>query len=150
MYADDWATAQELLDKYYIKETAIYKPGFHFQEDPRGNWLVDIDWENKLIIAKLMTADMATGLTLFHGKTAKEVIKQIAEWELLSMSSHALDFGAELQKAEIALDYGLQNWKQDRRIEFDTTKEAARVEKNESIPSPTRYIKKGKKSIPIN
>src|SRR3990172_25703 len=150
MYADDWVTAQELLDKYYIKETAQYKPGFHFQEDPRGNWLVDIDWENKLIIAKLMTTDMSTELTLFHGKTAKEVIKQIAEWELISMSTHALDFGAELQKAEIALNYGLKNWKQDRRIELSDTTQKPKIEKSESIPAPTRYIKKGKKSITIN
>src|SRR3972149_7929466 len=133
MYADDWVTAAELLDKYYIKETAQYKPGFHFQEDPRGNWLVDIDWENRLIIAKLMTTDMSTELTMFHGKTAKEVIKQIAEWELITMTSHALDFGAELQKAEIALNYNLRDWKQDRRIEFNNKVEEPKLEKTESV-----------------
>ncbi len=150
MYADDWATAQELLDKYYIKETAQYKPGFHFQEDQRGNWLVDIDWENKLILAKLMTADMATELTLFHGKTAKEVIKQIGEWEILTLPSHALDFGAELQKAEIALNYDLRDWKQDRAINFERQKvESPSIEKQERLEAPTRYIKRGKKSIPL-
>ena len=150
MYVDDWSTAVELLDKYYIKETASYKPGFHFQEDPRGNWLVDIDWESKLIIAKLMTADMATELTLFHGKTAKEVIKQIAEWELITMTSHALDFGAELQKAEIALNYNLQDWKQDRAISFERQKvDSPTIEKQERVEASTRYIKRGKKSIPI-
>jgi len=149
MYSDDWTTAQEILDKYYIKETAVYKSRFHFQEDPRGNWLVELDWENKLIIARLMTTDMSTELAQFHGKTAKEVIKQIAEWELLSMSSHALDLGAELQKAEIALNYNLVDWKQDRRIEFETKEKVLRS-KTETISAPARYIKRGKKSIPIS
>lgn len=151
MYADDWTTAQELLDKYYIKETAQYKPGFHFQIDERGNWLVDIDWENKLILAKLMTADMATELALFHGKTAKEIIKQIGEWEILTLPSHALDFGAELQKAEIALNYNLSDWKQDRRIDLEKQKkiEPQPEVTSEQIEAPTRYIKRGKKSIPV-
>ncbi|HSX58347.1 MAG TPA: thymidylate synthase, partial [Candidatus Saccharimonadales bacterium] len=148
MYADDWATAQELLDKYYVKETAQYKPGFHFQEDPRGNWLVDIDWENKLILAKLMSPDMATELTMFHGKTAKEVIKQIGEWEILTLPSHALDFGAELQKAEIALNNDLRDWKQDRAINFERQK-VEQSDPQEKIQAPTRYVKRGKKSIPI-
>lgn len=156
MYADDWGTAQELLDKYYIKETAQYKPGFHFNIDERGNWLVDIDWENRLILAKLMTPDMATELIMFHGKTAKEIIKQIGEWEILTLPSHALDFGAELQKAEIALNHNLRDWKQDRRIEFkisDVVKvsEETKVEIDSKgkIDAPTRYIKRGKKSIPL-
>ncbi len=147
MYADDWNTASDLLEKYYIKETAKYPPGFHFHIDPRGNWLIDIDWENKLILAKLMTNDMATELTMFHGKTAKEVIKQISEWELISMASHALDLGAELQKAEIALNLYLKDWKQDRRIDVDS--KAMQESVQEKIDAPTRYIKKGKKSIPI-
>ena len=149
MYADDWNTAAELLDKYYIKETAQYKPGFHFQIDERGNWLIDIDWENRLILAKLMTADMATELTLFHGKSAKEVYKQIGEWELVSLSSHAFDLGAELQKAEIALQYDLRDWKQDRRIDLDRLKGEPKEEIQEKIPAETRYVRRGKKSIPI-
>lgn len=148
MYADDWNGAQEILDKYYIKETAKYPPGFHFQIDPRGNWLIDIDWENKLILAKLMTNDMANELTMFHGKTAKEIIKQIGEWELISMSSHALDLGAELQKAEIAINYNLHDWKQDRRIDI-STQAVAKEEIQEKIDAPTRYVRKGKKVIPL-
>ncbi len=145
MYADDWNTAQELLDKYYIKETAKYKTGFHFQIDPRGNWLIDIDWENKLITAKLMTEDMATELTMFHGKTAKEVYKQMAEWEVVSLASHAFDLGAELQKAEIALNLYLKDWKQDRRIDVNSQKIEEEV--TEQIEAPTRYVRKGKKVI---
>ena len=149
MYADDWNTAQELLDKYYIKETAQYKPGFHFQVDERGNWLIDIDWENRLILAKLMTADMATELTLFHGKSAKEVYKQIGEWELVSLASHAFDLGAELQKAEIALKYDLRDWKQDRAIDFERLKGEEKQVPQEEIPADTRYVRKGKKVIPL-
>lgn len=150
MYADDWNTAAELLNKYYIKETTKYPPGFHFHIDPRGNWLIDIDWENKLITARLMTNDMSTELTMFYGKTAKEIIKQIGEWELISMASHALDLGAELQKAEIALNYNLREWKQDRRIDFTTHKDDKKPESQEIIPVEPRYVKRGKKSVRIS
>ncbi len=90
---------------------------------------------------------MATELTMFHGKTAKEIIKQISEWELISMASHALDLGAELQKAEIALNLYLKDWKQDRRI--DVNAPAVEQEVREQIEAPTRYVKRGKKSIKI-
>src|SRR5205085_681740 len=100
-----------------------------------------------LITAKLMTEDMATELTMFHGKTAKEVYKQMAEWEVVSMASHAFDLGAELQKAEIALNLYLKDWKQDRRIDVNSQKIEEEVK--EQIEAPTRYVRKGKKVIPI-
>lgn len=97
-----------------------------------------------------MTNDMATQLSIFHGKTAKEIIKQIGEWELISMSSHALDLGAELQKAEIALNYDLHDWKQDRRIEIKVPQtEVENSKPQEKIDAPTRYVRKGKKVIPL-
>lgn len=149
MYADDWSTAQELLDKYYIKETASYKPGFHFNIDERGNWLIDIDWENKLILAKLMSSDMSTELTMFHGKTAKEVFKQMGEWEVVSVTAHAFDLGAELQKAEIALNNNLRDWKQDRAINFERQRVESDTQLEEKLDNPTRYVRKGKKVIQI-
>jgi thymidylate synthase len=149
-YADDWGTAEQILDDWYLKE-AKHKAGYRFDEDPRGNWLIEVDRENGLILAKLMTTDMATELAMFHGKTAEEVAYQIGDWELITMTSHAEIVGIELAKAEIALRQGLE-YRQDRALDFNKKADENKVEAKEpqeQIDAPTRYIKRGKKSIPI-
>lgn len=127
-YSDDWKTMQDLLDKYYLQELG-YSATQHFQEDPRGNWLIEIDGASKQIVAKLYTSDMQTQLRIFHGPTAKAVYWQIFDLELVSLPSHAVDLGCELQKAEIALRVGIP-YQQDRPLNFTTlTKEVSIVEK---------------------
>lgn len=49
----------------------------------------------------------------FEGLTAKELYRKIAEENRISMIYHALDIGAELQKAEIALREG-KKYEQDK------------------------------------
>ena len=120
IYSDDWKTMQELLEKYYLKELG-YSPTMHFQEDPRGNWLVDTDEKTKQIVAKLFTPDMQTQLKIFHGPTAKAVYWQIFDWDLVNLPSHAVDLGCELQKAEIALRLGIP-YQQDRPLNFTSLK----------------------------
>jgi thymidylate synthase len=130
MYADDWKTAETILGGNYLPELK-FKHGYHWHEDPRGNWLIDIDYEAALgvdkfyvasgnsyavagqelhgkIIAKLYTQDMSKELLSFEGRTAAEVYRQIADWELISVASHAFDLGEQLTKAEIALRLGLE------------------------------------------
>lgn len=121
IYSDDWKTMQELLDKYYLKELG-YSPTQHFQEDPRGNWLIETDETTKQIVAKLYTPDMQTQLKIFHGPTAKSVYWQIFDWDLVNLPSHAVDMGCELQKAEIALRLGIP-YQQDRPLNFSSLKQ---------------------------
>lgn len=127
VYADDWKTINDLLDKYYLKELG-YSPTMHFQEDPRGNWLVETDEDQRQIVAKLYTPDMQTHLKVFHGPTAKSVYWQIFDWELVSLPSHAFDLGAELQKAEIALRLDI-SYQQDRPLNFSSLRQ---IEKEQS------------------
>ena len=144
----DGTQYQELLEKYYLKELG-YSPTMHFQEDPRGNWLVDTDEKTKQIVAKLFTPDMQTQLKIFHGPTAKAVYWQIFDWDLVNLPSpcilhhrrrrrvmhqpaddasmdqmlldNLLDIGHELQKAEIALRLGIP-YQQDRPLNFTSLK----------------------------
>lgn len=153
MYADDWKNAEIILEDWFIKERK-HKPGFRFDEDPRGNWLIEVDRENKLITAKLFNLDMSVQLAMFHGRTAEEVAYQIGDWELIPMTSHAEIIGIELAKAEIALKMGLA-FRQDRPLDFTKTIGDGKdsqppVEPQEKIPAERRYIKKGKKNIPLN
>ncbi len=150
MYSDDWNTAEQVLQDWYLKE-AKHKAGYRFDEDPRGNWLIEVDRVNNLITAKLMTPDMSTELIMFHGKTAEEVAYQIGDWELVPMTSHAEVIGIELAKAEIALKQGLE-YRQDRALDFN--KKVVNEKNEEKVPqeqieAPTRYVKRGKKSVPI-
>jgi dihydropteroate synthase len=48
-----------------------------------------------------------------EGKTARELMSKVAQLDILSRPDHLLDIGAELQKAEIALNGGL-NYSQDK------------------------------------
>lgn len=155
MYADDWKNAENILEDNYLNERK-HKTGYRFDEDPRGNWLISVDRENKLILAKLFTPDMAAELVMFHGRTAEEVAYRIGDWELIPMTSHAEVIGIELSKAQIALELGIE-YRQDRPLDFnkkvDTISSGEKnksLEPQEKIEAPRRYIKKGKKNIAIN
>jgi thymidylate synthase len=151
MYADDWKNAEMILEDWYIKERK-HKRGYRFDEDPRGNWLISVDRVNKLIIAKLFTPDMATELAMFHGRSAEDVAYQIGDWELVPMTSHAEIIGIELSKAQLALEHGIE-YRQDRPLDFNkqyVSDEPVVVEPQEKVPAERRYVKRGKKNIPIN
>jgi len=51
------------------------------------------------------------------GETAKELFKKIASSNKISMIYHALDIGAELNKAELALKKGFK-YVQDKELQF--------------------------------
>lgn len=156
MYADDWKNAEIILEDFFIKERK-HKPGFRFDIDPRGNWLIQLDRANGLILAKLYTPDMSTELVMFHGRTAEDVAYQIGDWELIVQTAHAEVIGIELAKAEIALKQGLE-FRQDRPLDFgkkfesETASDAAETESEnqEKIPAERHYIKKGKKNIRVS
>ena len=141
IYADDWSLTRGLLDDYYEAELK-YKRGFHFHEDPRGNWVIEADHPKKLISAKLYTNDMATVLKNFEGSTAREVQWKITDWELISLADHAASIGIELSKAEVALQLGIE-YNQDKPLDYQ------KMVSREKIPAFPRYVKKGKKNIRI-
>lgn len=150
LYADDWQPTEDVLKGYYMEELR-YKPGFHFHIDPRGNWLIEVDYENKKIIAKLMTPDMQTVIKQYEGSDARDVQWQITDWETISMPDHAASIGIELARAEVAMQLGVE-YRQDRPLDFSKKINLNKTEiisSAEKIAAPTRYIKHGKKSVPV-
>jgi len=141
IYADDWSLTRGLLDDYYEAELK-YKRGFHFHEDPRGNWVIEACHTKKLISAKLYTNDMATVLKSFEGATAREVAWRITDWELISLADHAASIGIELSKAEVALQLGIE-YNQDKPLDYK------KMVQEEKIPASPRYVKKGKKMVKL-
>ncbi|MCF7872355.1 DUF4346 domain-containing protein [Candidatus Woesearchaeota archaeon] len=80
--------------------------------DPHGNIVIRV--EDNLI--KAMHVDQSgNAIDEFNGKTAKEVYRKISSNIAVSMIYHAMDIGAELQKAEFALKEG-KKYVQDKPI----------------------------------
>jgi thymidylate synthase len=141
MYADDWKTADQILKDSYLKELK-YAPRYpHLVLDPRGNWLIDVEYDAALapeqfyaapahthavknlpiqgkIVAKHYPDErMSVADMVIEGRTAKEVYWQIVDWETMNLPSHIFSIGEELAKAEIALRLGLE-YKMDSPLDF--------------------------------
>lgn len=131
MYADDWKTAEEVLKTSYLPELK-YAPRYpHLIMDPRGNWLIDVEYDteytpDQFYIAPAHTHGMKGDLRgkivakhypdermsapdmVFEGRTAKEVYWHIVDWETMHHPSHIFSIGEELTKAEVALRLGIE------------------------------------------
>lgn len=116
IYEEDWDSARMLV-KCAIWDRPVKAPWFDEKTDadPRGNILVSIAKDGR-IIADLISPKGEPLMSL-EGRSAIEVSKKIAQLDLLSKPFHMMDIGAELQKAEIARDLGIE-YKQDRPLEL--------------------------------
>ena len=109
IYSNDWKNARKLLEEYPVLLTK--------EPDPRGNILINLR-ENKIRITHLNPKGRPIGE--FYVESAKEGKTKIAETEMISQISHALDIGAELGKAEIALKNNL-DYVQDKPLKTKKT-----------------------------
>lgn len=144
MYADDWKTAEEILKTSFLKELK-YEPRYpHLVLDPRGNWLIDVDYDKdytqdvfytapshtqavrplktqplkgKIIAKHFPDERMSVPDMVLEGRTAKEVYWQMVDWETMNLPSHIFSIGEELAKAEMALRLGLE-FKMDSPLDF--------------------------------
>lgn len=129
IYSDDYALVEKILKENYEKELG-YSARQHFEEDPRGNVIVEVtevsDSSQKApkssklrkrgrppkttkayeIVAKLYAPNGGLLLKEFKGKTAMEVYMQMTDWDYLVMPSHLIYIGTELQRAEYAIKEG--------------------------------------------
>lgn len=106
VYINKWQTVQELLDNYYPRLT-------EWQDDPLGNFLISTK-EGKIIAEHSTSAEGKTGIA-FEGKTARQVYLSIVADQLVSLPEHAAYLGSELQKAELALNFGVR-YSQDKPL----------------------------------
>ncbi len=82
-----------------------------FQPDPLGNFLIAVG--NGEIVAAHATTTAGPSGQRFTGRTAAEVYRAILAAGLVSQLDHAAYLGAELARAEMALQAGLP-YRQDR------------------------------------
>lgn len=112
IYADDFRKIEKILSENFEKELG-FTSRQHFRNDPRGNYTVEVDRKNKLILVKLFAPDGGLMLKQWHGETALQLIWEITDWDYFALPSHAMYVGSELQRAENALVNGT-SYTQDR------------------------------------
>jgi len=112
IYEQDWKGAENLVRcKVREKEPVMFWDHTK-HSDPRGNFLVSVHGEKIEV-----TLQSLTGETLFSitGKTSKYLSLKITQMGLISKVDHAMDIARELQKAEIALQKGI-DYNQDQPL----------------------------------
>jgi len=105
IYESDWNKAEKILEQYPIK--------LRKEPDTRGNILIEIE-NSKLKVSHLSPSGRL--INEFYADSAKEAYTKIAESQMISQISHALDIGIELGKAETALKEG-RIYIQDKPLE---------------------------------
>ncbi|PIW36472.1 MAG: hypothetical protein COW24_05165 [Candidatus Kerfeldbacteria bacterium CG15_BIG_FIL_POST_REV_8_21_14_020_45_12] len=104
IYEENIPAAREIIETAY--------PKLPCEQDRRGNYVIKL-LEGAIEVTHL--SPVGRKLEKFSGNTAMDLMNQIASNEGTSVFIHAMDLGAELQKAEIALKLGLQ-YTQDRPL----------------------------------
>lgn len=105
---DDMKLASELV--------AEHLPKMPCKQDPRGTFLISV--EGGKILVKHFTPDGSQEVESFEGKRAMDIFNEMCAGSCFSEMVHAADIGAELQKAEIALEQGLE-FHQDQSLKFE-------------------------------
>lgn len=87
---------------------------YKWESDPHGNLIIRVE-NGKIKVTHLSSSGSV--LDELEGETSKELFKKIASSNKISMIYHALDIGAELNKAEIALKKEVK-YVQDKELQF--------------------------------
>ena len=106
IYEQDFSKAQEIIDKHAT--------GLKCEWDPRGNFAISVDKQNKKIIAYHYSPE-GEKIGEYQGKTAQEIYLQIDTDLAVSQIGHSFYLGEELYKAQIALETG-KEYKQDHNL----------------------------------
>lgn len=107
-YDDSWEDARDVVAKYYEKVI----PSQRSVRDPRGNFIIRV--ENGEIIVEHYSSDEVL-LNAYKNKKAMPIYLEISRNSAISVVSHALYIGVELQKAEVAIKLGIE-YKQDQEL----------------------------------
>src|SRR3989339_317309 len=105
IYEENYVKAKEIVEKQY--------PKLPCEQDPRGNYVVKVVPGKEIQVTHL--SPEGRKIDMISGKTAMGIFNHIASNEGVSVFVHAMDLGAELQKAEIALKLGIE-YIQDRPL----------------------------------
>lgn len=108
IYDDSWEDARQIVERYYEQEVTHPRN----LRDPRGNFIIRV--ENGEIIAEHYSPDEVL-LKVYRNKRAVPLSFEISRNGAVSVISHALYLGTELQKAEAAIKFGLK-YEQDKEL----------------------------------
>ena len=112
IYKDCWETAEITIKKYLTQKYT----GHLADIDPRGNFVIQPDYSTgEIVLEHTSPANVKIGE--FRGKSAFELMQLLTKEKVVSLISHALDLGIELQKAETAIKLGI-HYNQDRPLDF--------------------------------
>lgn len=106
IYEKNWPDAEEIIKNN--------RPSYTIRFDPRGN--IRIEVKGSKIKATHIDLD-GNSLKEYEAETARKLMSLLSHEQSISEIGHALDIGAELQKAEIALKNNLI-YTQDKPIEL--------------------------------
>lgn len=108
-YDDSWEEAKQVVEKYY-RQTV---PHPRSVRDPRGNFIIRV--EDSEIIVEHYSPDEVL-LNTYKNKKAMPIYFELSRNEAISLIPHALYIGTELQKAEMAIRFGVE-YEQDQNKE---------------------------------
>ena len=108
IYDDSWEDARQIVKKYY-NQLVPYPRNIR---DPRGNFIIKI--ENNEIVVEHYSPDEVL-LNIYKNKKSMSIYSELSRNEAISLISHALYIGTELQKAEVAIKLGIE-YKQDQEL----------------------------------
>lgn len=111
IYDDSWEDARQIVERYYEQEVTHPRN----LRDPRGNFIIRV--ENDEIVAEHYSPDEVL-LKAYKNKRAMPLYVEISRNNTVSVISHALYLGTELQKAEMAIKFGLR-YEQDNGLDAE-------------------------------
>ena len=110
LYESSWTNVEETL-KHHWKE--IMK-GPAVRKDSYGSFRIAVDAKSKMIVVTHLSSNEDV-LAEYRRRTALELTTELADEGIMSEPYHAAYLGRELQKAEFALQFGL-NYIQDQPL----------------------------------
>ncbi len=110
IYETDWENAKKLAACAFWE--APVRPLNAEDTDPRGLFLIRVH-EGKILVE--FNGTDGTPLLSFEGTNADRLAQELSKHDLMSQTSHALDIGVQLARAEVALKQGLP-FTQDRPV----------------------------------
>lgn len=111
LYESSWANVEETLKRHWkevMKGPAVRK-------DPYGSFRITVDAKSKMIVVTHLSPNNDDPIGEFRGRTALHLATRLADEGIMSEPYHAAYLGRELQKAEFALQFGL-NYVQDQPL----------------------------------
>ncbi|MCK5332722.1 thymidylate synthase [Candidatus Parcubacteria bacterium] len=100
IYDDSWEEAKNIVEKHH---NSVF-PRANLEHDTRGNFIIKV--ENDKIVVEHYSSDEIL-LNSYNSKKARSIYLEMSRNGAVSIISHAMYIGTELQKAEMALENNL-------------------------------------------